>query len=99
MSIIRGNRIESILSLLENVKSAGDGKYTAACPAHEDRSPSLSISSGDDGRVLLHCFAGCTNETIVKAWGKTMSDLMPDDGGPHRNGKTKKSTRRKTYPS
>ena len=47
--------IELILSRLEKVSSNnGGGRYKALCPAHADRSPSLSICEGDDGRVLLH---------------------------------------------
>ena len=31
----------------------------ACCPVHDDRSPSLSISAGKDGKVLVRCHAGC----------------------------------------
>lgn len=41
--------------------------WSAKCPAHEDRSPSLAISGGRDGKILLHCFAGCTYDAIVDA--------------------------------
>jgi hypothetical protein len=37
------------------------------CPAHEDRSPSLSWRLADDGRALVHCFSGCDFEAIVEA--------------------------------
>jgi KaiC/GvpD/RAD55 family RecA-like ATPase len=47
------------------------------CPAHEDNSPSLSVTEGDDGRVLLNCHAGCPAENVVAALGLTMSDLFP----------------------
>ncbi|TPE53224.1 DUF7146 domain-containing protein [Amaricoccus solimangrovi] len=40
---------------------------SACCPAHEDKHPSLSIGIGADGRLLLHCFAGCSFEAIVAA--------------------------------
>ena len=36
------------------------------CPAHEDRSPSLSVRAGRS-RLLLHCFAGCRASDILKA--------------------------------
>ncbi len=42
---------------------------TFLCPSHEDASPSLSITEGADGRVLVHCFAGCTFEAIRDALG------------------------------
>ena len=61
---------------------AGAG-WMARCPAHEDRKPSLSISSGRDGKVLVHCHAGCGQrdviailrecglwETTRKSWGR-----------------------------
>ncbi len=43
------------------------GKGTACCPAHRDRSPSLSLADGADGRLLLYCHAGCTFGDIVDA--------------------------------
>lgn len=41
--------------------------WQARCPAHHDRNPSLSISEGADGRLLLHCFSGCSFEAILAA--------------------------------
>ncbi len=36
------------------------GAYgTACCPAHDDRTPSLSLKDGRDGRLLAYCHAGC----------------------------------------
>lgn len=55
----------------------GSDQQSAQCPAHEDREPSLSISTGDDERVLLNCHAGCTAEEIAGALGLTMRDLFP----------------------
>jgi protein tyrosine phosphatase len=49
----------------------------AKCPAHQDNSPSLSISEGYDGRVLVHCFAGCTHTAVLAALGLRSSDLFP----------------------
>jgi hypothetical protein len=44
------------------------GSYgVCKCPAHEDRSPSLSVSDGQDGRLLLRCFAGCDFGRILDA--------------------------------
>ena len=65
-----------ILSPLENVKPVGEG-YRACCPAHESKSRStLSIRLGDEGRVLLHCFAGCSALEIVHSLGLELSDLF-----------------------
>ena len=41
--------------------------WMARCPAHEDREPSLSISAGPDGKVLVHCHAGCDQHDVVAA--------------------------------
>jgi hypothetical protein len=49
----------------------------ARCPAHEDRTPSLSVTVGDRGSVLLHCFAGCPVDRVLAAMGLTMRDLHP----------------------
>ena len=51
--------------------------WSARCPAHEDRRPSLSVSEGDDGRALVRCHAGCEFEQICEAVGLQPSDLMP----------------------
>jgi putative DNA primase/helicase len=71
--------LEELVSRLD-AKRRGDGGYMARCPAHEDSTPSLSIGQGDDGRILLKCFAGCTAEQIVKALGLTLRELMPERG-------------------
>jgi hypothetical protein len=42
------------------------GSGTVRCPAHDDRTPSLSISDGED-RVLVHCFAGCPQASVIEA--------------------------------
>ena len=75
-----------LLSRLEAVKQSG-ANYMARCPAHDDRTPSLSVSEGEDGRILLKCFAGCTAEAVVAALGLTMRDLFADDPAhPSANG-------------
>jgi putative DNA primase/helicase len=67
--------LHMILSLLTNVRASGEG-YLASCPTHDDNDPSLSITEGSDGRVLLKCFAGCPVEEIVRSIGLTMADLF-----------------------
>lgn len=56
------------------------GAFLARCPAHDDRSPSLSIREGRDGRVLLRCHAGCEIEAIVHALGLAVHDLFEGQG-------------------
>jgi hypothetical protein len=47
-------------------KRAGPGQWLARCPAHKDRTPSLSIREGDIG-PLVHCFAGCSQRDVIEA--------------------------------
>jgi hypothetical protein len=75
--------VEDVLHRLDRWKKAGDG-WQARCPAHEDRSPSLSIHE-KDGRILLHCHAGCTLEAILDALGLQKRDLFTDRGAPSHN--------------
>ena len=63
-----------VLDRLQKPHKMGKG-WQAHCPAHQDNSPSLSIAEGDDGRLLLHCFAGCDYRDIMAAIG-----LEPKDG-------------------
>ncbi len=69
--------IDVLLSRLDGVRASGDGRWMARCPSHEDRSPSLSIRETADGRVLVHCFAGCAAVDIVDAVGLSLSNLFP----------------------
>lgn len=71
--------IETLLDRLNGVKGS-KGSYTARCPAHSDRSPSLAIRESD-GTILLHCFAGCDVHQIVEAVGLDLQDLFPPTEG------------------
>jgi hypothetical protein len=57
------------------------------CPAHDDQNASLSVSEGDDGRVLVHCHTGCAVEEIVAALNLEMRDLF-EGGSPPRGGRS-----------
>jgi hypothetical protein len=70
--------IGNFLNKLEKVKGS-KGRWTACCPAHVDRSPSLAITETDDGRILLKCFAGCSAQQVVEAVGMDLTDLFPSD--------------------
>jgi hypothetical protein len=73
-----------ILARFPDAKKSGNG-WTAKCPAHDDGTPSLSISEGDDGRTLLNCHADCPVENIVAARGLKMSDLFVVNGHAKHN--------------
>lgn len=67
--------VDRVLARLPDATQTARG-WQARCPAHEDGTASLSISEGDDGKVLVHCHAGCTIDAVVAALGLTMADLM-----------------------
>lgn len=69
---------DSLLSRLDKVKRTGPGKWQAQCPAHEDRGPSLAVRELDDGRLLLHCFAGCDVHSVLSAVSLDMAALFPE---------------------
>jgi hypothetical protein len=79
--------IADLLAKLERVRKTGQDSWSARCPAHDDRGPSLSIRDVD-GKILLHCFCGCSASEVVSAIGLEISDLFPPrdhHGKPVRN--------------
>jgi hypothetical protein len=72
------NAVEKLLTRLEKVKGR-NGSWTACCPAHDDKGPSLAVRENEDGRILLHCFAGCETANVLGAIGMDMTDLFPPD--------------------
>jgi hypothetical protein len=67
----------ALLERLRRVTTTGAGRWLARCPAHADKSPSLSIREPEPGLVLVHCFAGCAVGDVVAAVGLDLSDLFP----------------------
>ena len=56
---------ETIAKALKGQR-AGAG-WSARCPAHDDRNPSLSLTDEGDGNVLVHCHAGCSQDQVIGA--------------------------------
>jgi len=81
--------IDELLAQLSCVRKSGSG-WTARCPAHDDRNPSLSLRITDSGRLLLHCFAGCSFNEILPFLGvvgikeppRRERPTPPSDSGP-----------------
>ncbi len=66
------------VELAERLRARRSGAgWIGCCPAHKDRGPSLSIGE-NNGKILLHCFAGCTVEAICTAIGISVSDLFSE---------------------
>ncbi len=77
--------INNFLSRLQKVRKTGKESWIACCPSHGDNNPSMSISVGTDGRVLVHCFSHqCSIDDITGAVGMEVKDLMPENLGFHR---------------
>ena len=70
--------IEKVIQHLHGVKRTGPGRYMARCPSHDDKTASMTISETEDGRVLMHCFAGCSIEEILGTVGLEFQDLYPE---------------------
>ncbi|MBI1311364.1 AAA family ATPase [bacterium] len=90
--------IENVLDALRTATGrepikAGDG-WKACCPAHDDHNPSLSVSEGDDGRVLLNCLAGCCIDDVLAAARLEKRDLFPESSGCRSAGIPAKSSTR-----
>ena len=71
--------LRTILDRLDHVRQTSTG-WQARCPAHDDRSPSLSVGTGDTQDVVLHCHAGCRQADILDALGLQWADVLGDDG-------------------
>jgi hypothetical protein len=69
--------VSALTDRLQGVRRTGQGRWIARCPAHEDRRASLSIRELDDGRTLVHCFAGCETGEVLAASGVDISELFP----------------------
>jgi hypothetical protein len=63
-------------------RPTGTGRWIARCPVHPDKSPSLSIAAGRDGRVLVRCWVGCDLSSVLKSAGLSISSLFPRGPAP-----------------
>jgi hypothetical protein len=71
---------DTLIARLSHVRVTGSGRWLALCPAHPDRSPSLSIREVDDGLVLIKCFAGCGAIDVLDSLGLDWAALFPENG-------------------
>jgi len=54
------------------------GRWFAKCPAHREKTGSLSITDMGGGRTRLHCFGGCDQRSVIDALGWKWSDLTTE---------------------
>jgi hypothetical protein len=79
--------IEKLITRLDGVKRTGQNRYTAKCPSHNDKSPSLTVAE-KEGRVIFHCFAGCEPADVLAAVGLTFRDLYPERPSYHKSNRS-----------
>src|SRR3989442_2327306 len=70
---------DAICDSLATVTGNGT-RRNARCPAHEDHTPSLSVTATED-RVLIHCHAGCSTDEVLTALNLTVRDLYNEPRG------------------
>ena len=73
----------------------------ARCPAHDDHEPSLSITEAKDGKVLVHCHAGCDQRDVIDAlislaYGRIMAST--GSGDRRRSDQSRRNPRNRTTP-
>jgi hypothetical protein len=87
-SYYTGSNVDRLLSHLHKVKKTGPHRWTACCPSHDDRNPSLGIRD-DNGAIGVICRAGCTFFEIAAAVGMNPADFFPPrssfNGRPVKN--------------
>ena len=66
MSLVRRQPGQNLLALVTALDGRWSGQSALCrCPAHADATPSLSLRQGDAG-ILVHCFAGCEPEVVLR---------------------------------
>lgn len=88
---------DSLLHRLDGVRNVGEGRWIARCPAHQDRDPSLSVRELPDGRVLVHCHAGCGAVDVMASVGLSMTDLFPDGPTYHHGRRVLRQNEARAY--
>jgi hypothetical protein len=81
---VSSDPVQLVLSRLRDrghePRQSGDS-WSCRCPAHEGKHrDSLSLTTGDNGDAVLHCFAGCDTDAITSALGLKSRDLFADSG-------------------
>lgn len=70
-------RLQEVISKFQGVKRNKENSYQCKCPIHNDQKASLTISE-KDGKILLHCHAGCDPNDILTGVGISFQDLKQE---------------------
>jgi hypothetical protein len=95
---------ETIARLLGGARRSGNS-WLCCCPAHNDVRASLSIKNVADDRLLVHCFAGCSQVSVIEAlhrlgaWhSHTQQAPVPSKADRHQErARKREETRRKVF--
>jgi hypothetical protein len=85
LTAYRDSPSDKVLSRLHKVRKTGDGQWLACCPAHDDKTPSMTVREVD-GRLLVHCFSGCSASNIMASLGLSLGDLFDAPLEHHKGG-------------
>lgn len=75
--------LTDLLARFDDVVEQGDG-FLVSCPAHADAKPSLRLSVGQNGKLLVKCRAGCQTGDVLKKLGLSFADLQDAGESPVR---------------
>src|SRR5262249_59871747 len=67
--------LDAVLAVLPDARRSGSG-WSARCPAHDDRTASLSVSPGTTRDVVVTCFAGCKLDAVIRALGLDSAAIL-----------------------
>jgi DNA primase len=78
---------DQVLDRLDKVRRRGEESWTACCPVHDDKNPSMQLDV-KDRKLLIHCFAcGANGDSVVESIGLSTGALFEDsqefDADPH----------------
>jgi hypothetical protein len=83
---------KALLARLDGVRG-NNGRWRARCPVHGSRSGTLAIREAPDGRILVHCHAGCPTEEVLRTVALDWSALHPERAIDHRVPRVRKPWR------
>ena len=69
-ALLRASPTQELANIANALEAKPRGKrdsYMARCPAHDDKSPSLTLDIGRNGQPVFHCFAGCSQHEVLEA--------------------------------